>query len=210
MTVTFPITTVVYDNADLLPRILALYGKPGMTIADVTYDTGKFWEHVDTMQYQLIKSDIAPKSSDIICADCRRLEHLADGSVSMIVLDPPYMCGVKVRDGYNSSYNVNEAALRYLGVVRLYTDAMQEAAHKLTKKGLLCAKTMDVVESGHNHWMHIDVYNIACRLGFEALDLFIYTKPPNEDGTVPKPRMRHKHQQHARKQHSYMWVMRKP
>jgi hypothetical protein len=47
---------------------------------------------------------------------------------------------------------------------------------------------------------HIEIHDIAVKeLQMEVLDFFVLTQKSN-------PVIQHKHQQHARKDHSYLWV----
>lgn len=62
---------------------------------------------------------------------------------------------------------------------------------------------LDEIESSIQRWSHIELYEIALRLKFYAKDLFVLTQKS-------RPCIQHKKQQHARKNHSYLWVFKKP
>jgi hypothetical protein len=85
-------SAVVGQNAEMFPDILALYVKPGSSVADVTYGTGAFWKNVPKAVYVLYKSDLNPKPSlpDVKQADSRKLPYATE-SLDCIVFDPPYM-----------------------------------------------------------------------------------------------------------------------
>ena len=69
----------------------------------------------------------------------------------------------------------------------------------LKPKGILALKTQDEIESGKQVWRHFDLRFLW---GFKLIDLFVVTM-------IGKPLMRHKHQKHARKNHSYFMVYRR-
>lgn len=65
--------------------------------------------------------------------------------------------------------------------------------------GVLIIKTQDEIESGKQVWRHFDVREFFRQQGWGLLDLFVVMQKG-------KPMMRHKHQKHARKNHSYFMV----
>lgn len=71
-------------NAEVFPRILDLYVRPGSVVADVTYGKGAFWKRVPDDRYKLRATDILDG------VDCRELPY-EDGEIDCVVLDPPYM-----------------------------------------------------------------------------------------------------------------------
>ncbi len=196
------LTACIGTSADLFPDLAHLYLKPGDTIADVTYGNGVFWRHLNPDNYNLIKSDLLPQYPDVVEADCRNLRHLEDQSLDALVLDPPFMAGVKVKGRLNKQYHVNELNLRYAGVLLLYQDAILEACRVLKPKGILIAKCQDIVESGRRHFAHIQILEISQDLGFAPIDLGVLVNPRT-------PMMRHKDQTHLRSNHSYFWVLHK-
>lgn len=193
------LSSVIGKNEDLLPVILNVYAQPGFKIADVTYGNGNFWKKADLTLYEFHPSDLKTNGVDF-----RDLPYL-DNSFDLVVLDPPYMHGspAPVIEGLDQTYrNNHRGGYGAKFVYDLYRDGMDEAKRVLKPKGILLVKCQDQVESGKNCFDHIVIYNDALELGFMAEDLFVLTRLGN-------PMMRHKHQQHARKNHSYMWVFRK-
>ncbi len=82
-----------------------------------------------------------------------------------------------------------------------YECAMRELYRVLTPGGWLIFKCQDGVLSGKNNFTHIEVFTRARTIGFDPVDLFIL---------LASHRMMHPahtHQVHARKYHSYFWVM---
>jgi len=56
---------------------------------------------------------------------------------------------------------------------------------------------------GSQRWSHLEILRIAEGLGFTAIDLFILHR------SAPAP-IQHERQLHARKNHSFLWVLEKP
>ena len=79
---------------------------------------------------------------------------------------------------------------------------MLESERILKEQGFLFVKCQDEIESGYQRWSHIEIYNIAMLLGFYGKDLFILKSFSN-------PGIQNKNQQHARKNHSYLWIFQK-
>jgi hypothetical protein len=82
--------------------------------------------------------------------------------------------------------------------MKLYQDGMYEAKRILKNDGFLWIKCQDQIESSKQCWSHIEIYQMAVEMGFYAKDMFVL----HQDG---KPHIQHK-QQHARRNHSYLWV----
>lgn len=80
------LTGKIGTNADLLPDIMAMYAKDGDVVADVTYGKGVFWRNVDIEKYDFRPTDLMDG------VDFKNLPH-EDGSIDLLVLDPPYMHG---------------------------------------------------------------------------------------------------------------------
>jgi hypothetical protein len=192
-------TSVWGDNAVLMEQIASLYFLPGYRIADVTYGKGVFWRNIDTTKYNFHPSDLAtcPKAP----FDFRRLPY-PDASCDVVVFDPPYMHGSGT-PGIEACYRNAETTkgAGHAEIMRLYERGMAEGTRVLKRNGLLLVKCQDEIESGRQQRSHIEIYEMARRLGMKDQDLFVLTRkqPP----TIQDP-----NQQHARKNHSYMWVFR--
>ena len=195
------LTARVGQNKDLFPDILRLYARPGDRIADVTYGKGNFWKSVDTSQYELLATDLATG------VDFRSLPY-ADGSLRMVVLDPPYIYNPKdtVKASLSSPYRVNETGLGLTttaAVVDLYKAGMREAMRVLGPGGRLVVKCQDQIESNKQRWVHVLLYDFACNeLGMYARDLFVLVQ-------TTQPTIRWPIQYHGRKNHSYFWIFEK-
>ena len=57
--------------------------------------------------------------------------------------------------------------------------------------------------ASRQRWSHIEILELAEEIGFEAVDLFILHRTAE---TV----IQHRRQLHARKNHSFLWILQKP
>lgn len=195
------LSSMVGNNADIFPTILDLYAFKGAIIADVTYGTGAFWRKVDRNKYNLLSSDIQTGT------DLKNLPY-QDGTIDMVVLDPPYIYSPKgtmkttISKGYALNGEKGGSLLTTQNdVLQLYFDGIKEARRVLKKHGILVIKTKDVIQSGKQVWMHSKLLELE---GFISEDLFVLIQT-----TVPTMDPKWKSQHHARKNHSYFLIHKK-
>jgi hypothetical protein len=193
-------TSVWGDSADVIERVAALYFKPGDEIADLTYGKGAFWRKIDTAQYEFYPSDVITCPQALY--DVRELPY-RDDSFDVDVLDLPFSHNPG-RCSFESNYRNVETTegLNHDGIMQLYEAGMTEAMRILKPNGLLLLKCQDEIESGKQRWSHIEVYEIAKRLGMVVQDLFVMTQ--KHDPMIQRP-----DQKHARKNHSFFWLFKK-
>jgi Methyltransferase domain len=202
------VRTVQGNNSALIAAVARLYLPDAAIVADVTWGYGVFWQRFNgSRQFTLFGSDmrqeypekIPQKPADLI-ADFRQLPY-ADESIDVVVLDPPYThCGHYINNyKYNSKLTDH---MRHPEVIGLYHAGMREAHRVLRPGGTLWVKCKDEIDSGQC-WSHIELYQIAQKLGLRAADLFVLA-------SRPAPTRRHLRQHHALKTHSYLWILRKP
>lgn len=203
-------------NAEVLKDILALYAKPGDRILDMTYGEGKFWRGIDTGEYDLLTNDLFKPNPSGHNYDFRRIDSVPDSSCDMAILDPPYTHGIGAKGMHadlshrygvkatkkghirtNWGFMFTSLSAQY--ITKMYKGGMAEAWRRLKLGGILVVKTQDEIESGKQVWRHFDLRFFS---GLKLIDMFVVTQ-------VGKPLMRHKHQKHARKNHSYFMVYRK-
>jgi len=194
-------TSYMGDNADLVHEVSQMYLKPGNKIADVTYGKGVFWKKISLSDYDFSPSDLL--TCPDTAYDFRKLPY-EDSYFDCVVLDPPY-CHNPGRMIVNANYKNAETTkgMYHKDIIQLYRDGMKEAYRVLKEYGFLWIKCKDEVESSYQRWSHIEIYNHAIDLGYFAKDLFVMTQ-------ISKPMVQHKKQQHARKNHSYLFIFKKP
>lgn len=193
-------------NDEVFPTVLKLYVPPASKIADVTFGQGVFWKKVDKGDYKVTPSDLT------MGTDCRALPY-ETASFDCVVFDPPYMHtpgGTAHQNHQNFElYYVNNGASNsdkkyHEAVLDLYFRGAQEAHRVLRPGGILIAKCQDEVCANKQRLTHVEVINELITMGFIVEDLFVVVRR-NKPGVS-----RVLKQVHARKNHSYFLVFRKP
>jgi hypothetical protein len=213
----FPILTAKYaKNSEVFGDILRLYVPPGSVIADTTFGEGYFWRNVSPDRYTVLASDIQDRwrrrrvgirsNLTFVIADMRTLPYPGE-SIAAVVIDPPYgQLSSKPHKtdalSFSRAYSL-ETRRGEKGVEHLYLQATEEAYRVLIPHGLAIIKCQDFVNCGRQVWMHINLFSMAIERGFVGEDLFVLIQER-------QPMMRHDYQMHARKNHSFFWVFRKP
>jgi hypothetical protein len=200
-------SAAVGTNDEMFPSILALYVSPGSKVADVTFGRGVFWKGVPQGQYELLATDLSTGT------DCRKLPYHAD-SMDCVVLDPPYMhtpggtahVGHQNYEGYyrNNGSGNGDGPKYHEAVLDLYFSAGIEARRVLKPNGIFIVKCQDEVCANQQRLTHVELINEDAREGFVCEDLFVIVSR-NKPGVS-----RILKQIHARKNHSYFLVFRKP
>jgi hypothetical protein len=216
-------------NDAVFPKILSLFVPEGSKIADVTYGRGVFWKKVDLKKYSLHASDLKRRCVPAGCTggiDSRNLPY-KDKSFFAIVFDPPYMHtpGGTAHNGHQNyeAYYANNAeqdpeVVRKIwdetngkppkyheAVLDLYYRAAREAWRVLQDGGIYIVKCQDEVCTNRQRLTHVEITVELQKYGFVVEDLFIVMRK-NRPG-VSRMLTR---QYHARKNHSYFMVYRKP
>jgi tRNA G10 N-methylase Trm11 len=197
----------VGTNDEVFPEVLELYVPPGSRVADVTYGKGVFWKRVDVERYELLASDLKTG------VDCRALPY-EDASLDAVVFDPPYMHtpGGTAHNGhqnfetYYRNNNGSAASGRkyHEAVLDLYFAAADEAWRVLRPEGVYVLKCQDEVCANRQRLTHVEIVNHLSEIGFVVEDLFVVVRK-NRPGVSRVMR-----QVHARKNHSYFVVLRRP
>src|SRR6516162_3506546 len=209
-------------NADLLVDVARLYIPDGALVADITWGTGVFWRKTARTRFTLFGSDIDPSRIRVaagtdnpqfalltlpapifLVADCTHLPY-REQSLDVVVVDPPYVHTPGAQFDTMAYNNATTKGMYHREILRdLYCRAILEAARALKPGGLLLVKGKDEVESGRQRWSRDELPRAARRCGFTDQDMFVYeaqTGFPMRHGEGQAP------QQHARKNHSYLFV----
>ncbi len=192
-------------NADVFPHVLSLYVPRGGRVADVTYGNGVFWQHVLPDAYEVLATDL----QDGI--DARKLPY-EDSFLDCVVFDPPYMhtpggTAHVNHQNYEGYYRNNGAASEkkyHEAVLDLYFSAAREAHRVLRLNGIYIVKCGDEICANQQRLTHVEIINELQNYGFATEDLFVVVRQ-NRPG-VSRVLL----QAHARKNHSYFIVFRKP
>lgn len=193
------IISSISDNQDeILSNILRLHIKQYRFDCDLTYSIGVFYKHIPQPQ---LKFDKYPQMDDVRPLD--EFYNIEDSSLHSIVIDLPFVIKGKdvnyksmMADRFNCFSNAKE-------LYDTNTSMLQLAYSKLSKEGILVFKTMDIIYGGVPHWIGNYVQNKAIEIGFKLVDMFILfakTKVLTNVNTT---------QLHARKFHSYFFVLEK-
>lgn len=216
-------------NDVVFPRILQLYVPDDSRIADVTYGKGVFWRNVDASRYETLFSDLRTAGVPEQCrggVDSRKLPYPGE-SLDALVFDPPYMHtpGGTAHNGhqnfeayYANNAEQNQEILKQIweetngkppkyheAVLDLYFRSAKEAWRVLKPEGIFIVKCQDEVCSNKQRLTHVEITVEFARYGFIVEDLFVVMRT-NKPG-VSRLKSR---QYHARKNHSYFMVYRKP
>jgi hypothetical protein len=199
-------SAAVATNADVFPEVIKLYVPLGSVVADITYGRGVFGKKVPPGQYALKATDIKDG------VDCRSLPH-GNASVDCVVFDPPYMhtpggTAHVNHQNYEHYYKNNSTSngnkKYHEAVLDLYFAGSKEAYRVLRPGGVLILKCQDEVCACRQRLTHVEVINELTGYGFLVEDLFVVVRK-NQPGVS-----RILKQLHARKNHSYFLVFRKP
>lgn len=193
------LTAQVGANAQIFADVLRLYVPEGSRILDMTYGQGMFWREADRAWYGLSTNDLVTNAD--YHDDFAKLLW-DDQEFDAVVFDPPYAGhGLGPNSPLRKQYGLDTLGPGWSTrkTREMYRAGLAEAHRVLRVGGVAIVKCQDGVESGRQQWVHVDVLGAD---GFEAVDLFVVVQQG-------KPIMRHKHQVHARKNHSYFIVLRK-
>ena len=116
------------------------------------------------------------------------------------MFDPPFSIGTfkKVHGIIKDRFGFYKTPSELL---QMYYDSMDEFVRILKKDGILIFKCQDAISGGKQYMLHVDIINYARKLNLNTEDLFVLL--------ANNRIMRHDHQLHARKYHSYFIVFKK-
>lgn len=195
------ISTIGYDQVEIIRDILDLHVPDGLIDLDPTYSKGKFYDN-DIVDDPMEKFDLFPQTNDTLQANANNLPHL-DESINSIMFDPPFLAGYT---GKKPTGIIGERfhGFRYMvDIWKWYRECLIEFYRILNDKGVLIFKCQDTVSSGKQWFSHVYIINEAEKAGFYCKNIFVLLAKNRIIGH------NHKNQKHARKYHSYFLVFEK-
>lgn len=197
------ITSVSYEQDEIIQNILFLYNRGKTFDADVTFSKGVFYKKIERPKFC---SDISPLFDFVHRFDCRDLPF-RDSEINSLMYDPPFLAttGKSLLDNQknniiNKRFSVFPSEKE---LFQFYIDSIKEFYRVLQNNGILVVKIQDKVSSGKQYLSHNFIINEAEKIGFYCEDLFVL---------IAKNRIIanwQRNQKHARKFHSYFLVFRK-
>ncbi len=199
------ITSISYDQTEILKNILELYIKEDHFHLDPTFSKGNFYRAIPKPELQF---DLFPQHSDVAVSDYCHLP-ISDNTIRNVIFDPPFVIGkpnISInKKGCNIVCNRFGSFKNKQELLNSYNDALLEFKRILQPGGYLIFKCQDQVSSGKQHLIHCDIYTMALKYSYEPIDIFVLLAKNRMWSSMAKwPR-----QLHARKYHSYFWVFKK-
>lgn len=187
------------SNGPLIAAASDLWLFPEDRVVDVTYGRGKFWTVVRPAN--LVAHDKYVGDG----VDFRELPE-ADGSVDVVVFDPPYIAQggreTSTLPDFMDRYGLEDVPKTTAELERLIADGIGEANRVLAPAGRLWVKCMDYVNGGRLVLGRHHVVSTALSHGLEQVDEFIH-----HSGVGPQPTGRN--QLHSRRAHSFLCIFQK-
>lgn len=197
------IKSISYSQDEIIDWILELHCQSPIEL-DSTYSKGNFYKTRPKPKYCF---DISPQFDFVQKADCRNLS-LDSESITTSILDGPFGIGsgpsLKVKiNGQNITPGRFGCFPTGKTLFEFYTSALKEQYRILKPDGILILKIQPVVGCGKQWLTHFHCLEVAIDLGFYPKDEFILlAKQRPISGKIKK-------QQHARKFHSFFYVLQK-
>lgn len=196
------ISTIGYDEQEIIRNILHLHGNGNYIDCDPTYSKGNFYKK--GLPKPKFIFDKFPQTEDTVQATSDKLP-LESESCNVIMFDPPFVIsGEGINNSKDGSGIISKRFTAFKSFDELktmYSGSLQEFYRVLNTNGIVTFKCQDIVVCSKNHFSHCWIMNEALKIGFYPKDLFILlAKNRLNDG---------RKQQHARKYHCYYWVFEK-
>ena len=193
------IKSVMDSDKDILMAIRNLYlGGENFTL-DPCYSTGKFYEDMDA---PLVLMDKVKSMGGVIENDIMNGIPIKDSYIKGIVFDPPFMFGTHGQTK-NNAMNKRFTMFDNWGELEsMYKKSLSEFYRILEKGGIVAFKCQDYTDS-KTTMTHCFVHNWAIEAGFKVEDMFIKVF---KGGRIWNSNLT---QRHARKYHSYWFVLKK-
>jgi hypothetical protein len=185
------ITTVSYDQQEIMDWIEQLFLGGGRFECDPTYSIGVIWRDRYEPRHRF---DIRPQSPGVIEASADKLPF-EPNSLSSLFFDPPFL----IETGGGSIMKNRFPTIGSLW--NFYAAAMIEFERVLKPGGVFAFKCQDLISSGRQVPSQWWIMNMAIALNIQWEETFILI---NDNPIVPPTQ-----QKHGRKVHSYFIVFKK-
>ena len=209
------IKSVGNDQHAIIADIIKLYNNGNDIDADITYSTGNFYGvHGDvTINQPNLKFDVAPMDETITKIEPWGELPLPDKSIHSCMFDPPFVISPRdcpSVDKIDESDNTCMIFKRFSGyypvneLLDSYLHWLTEMYRVLVNDGIAIVKCQPTVSGGKQLNSHHYIWFVAECLGFDVVDEFVLLA---KGGRIISGKV--KNQQHARKYHSYFYVLKK-
>jgi tRNA G10 N-methylase Trm11 len=196
------IKSVYTSDKEILESINSLYLQNKGFDLDPTYGRGNIYKGFPEPK---IKGDINPQFDDVLKLDSKFLHinnALAKTKIKRIMFDPPFLVRSSTEENKSHMCKLYSYFETKDDLLHLYYCSLHSFNEILQPKGIVVFKCQDYSDGRRNHFIHVEVCNLAERYGFKAIDLFIKVNEHVIHKKGSKQGM-------ARKVHTYFWVFRK-
>lgn len=193
------IKSVQYSDWETLTHIKNLYLNGENFDLDPCFSTGKFYKNIEEPRY---KFDKIPQRNDVTENDILNGLPIENNFLNGIVFDPPFVFGNhgKIKTSTMAKrFTIFES---WIDLENMYRKSLTEFYRILKYKGIVAFKCQDFTDK-ITTLTHCHVHNWAIETGFKTEDLFILVFT---GGRIWNSKLK---QRHARKYHSYWFVLRK-
>lgn len=207
------IKSVSSNQHEIIRDIITLHNNGNPIDADITYSTGNFYGTFGdiVVEQPKFKFDVAPMDESIVKIEPWGPIKLGDSSIHSCMFDPPFVISPRnAPSAYNDSEDVSIIFKRFSGyypvneLLDSYYHWLCEIYRVLEDDGIAIVKCQPTVTGGKELNSHHFIWFIGECLGFDMIDEFILT---SKGGRLISSKI--KKQQHARKYHSYFYVLKK-
>ena len=184
----------------MIKDILFLHGNGNYIDVDVTYSIGNFYKN--KLPRPKLKFDINPQIEGVVKSSADNLP-IKDNSINVLMFDPPFLIG---KSGQCENAKMAKRFSIFgtkTELLKFYNNSIIEFYRVLKKNGIVIFKNQDVITTNNKQvFTHCIINEFANNVGFYVKDLFILLAKQRLNNPIHK-------QHHARKYHSYYWVLRK-
>lgn len=193
------IKSVVESDEEAISGIIKLHNSGRAFDLDPCFSVGNFYKR--TIPAPRLRFDVSPSAKGVQ-SGCATFLPIEPESISSIIFDPPFMFGQHGQTKNNLMNKRFSMFATWSELEFIYKGALAEFHSILKRKGIVAFKCQDYTDS-RTTLTHCHVYNWACEYGFYPKDLFILFW---RGGRIWNPKL---NQKHARKFHSYWFVLEK-